>query len=222
MSQRSLAAARARRTNPEPPSKNNNMRSNSHPTPPNNVQSASGQKSNGLPFSKLSISDAIGLITLRLGKVESYLIETQNDPIQGNITSKPDNTIDNTLLTSLNRRVEELEKQNKLSLDKMSVEINEIRSLIEGLLESKADKLHTDHQFNDVNTKINAFLMISQSENENEIYNSVLENNSVQENEESDLGVSNEVNSEDIEMKVSDEHVEAQKKKGGRRKKIAV
>ena len=33
------------------------------------------ETSNGLPFTKLTVSDAIGLITLRLGRVEQYLID---------------------------------------------------------------------------------------------------------------------------------------------------
>ena len=36
-------------------------------------------QSNGLPFTKLTISDAIGLITLRLGKVEQYIIDVQSN-----------------------------------------------------------------------------------------------------------------------------------------------
>ena len=36
-------------------------------------------KPNGLPFQKLTISDAVGLITLRLGKVEQFLIDNQSN-----------------------------------------------------------------------------------------------------------------------------------------------
>ena len=43
-----------------------------------NMNSQQGQ-GNGLPFSKLSISDAIGLITLRLGRVEQWVIDTEQE-----------------------------------------------------------------------------------------------------------------------------------------------
>lgn len=72
---------------------------------------------NGLPFSKLTISDAIGLITLRLGRVEQYIIDLQEE--QGNNSSNssvshlPDNTkiIDNSVLTSMINRLDALEKK---------------------------------------------------------------------------------------------------------------
>ena len=44
-----------------------------------NVKQSQQQSQNGLPFTKLSISDAIGLITLRLGRVEQWVIETEHD-----------------------------------------------------------------------------------------------------------------------------------------------
>ena len=43
------------------------------------VQQSQQQVQGGLPFSKLSISDAIGLITLRLGRVEQWVIETEHE-----------------------------------------------------------------------------------------------------------------------------------------------
>ena len=44
--------------------------------PPQMLQA---QQSNpALPFSKLSISDAIGLVTLRLGRVEQFIIDLES------------------------------------------------------------------------------------------------------------------------------------------------
>lgn len=72
-------------------------------------------QSNGLPFSKLTVSDAIGLITLRLGKVEQYLLDVQNDGGFGNQneTNIPNNTklIDTSVLTSIINRLDALEKR---------------------------------------------------------------------------------------------------------------
>ncbi len=79
------------------------------------------QTSNGLPFQKLSISDAIGLITLRLGRVEQWIIETDHDEelkeSEGvDMSGIPENhkVIDNSVLTSIINRIDSLEK-NALS-----------------------------------------------------------------------------------------------------------
>ena len=65
---------------------------------------------NGLPFTKLSVSDAVGLITLRLGRVEQYIIDTQENVTQSNI---PENSkiIDMSVLTSMVNRIDSLEKK---------------------------------------------------------------------------------------------------------------
>ena len=71
---------------------------------------------NGLPFSKLSVSDAIGLVTLRLGRVEQFMIDIQE---QGGVsnTSVPDNklVIDNSVITNIVSRLDSLEKKEHSS-----------------------------------------------------------------------------------------------------------
>lgn len=108
------------------------------PPPPNNVRTAKAiqqqpsfkqppqqyqefydkqqhQPQNNLPFQKLSISDAIGLITLRLGRVEQWIIETDHDE-ENRETNETDNIptnhriIDNSVLTSIINRLDSLEK----------------------------------------------------------------------------------------------------------------
>jgi len=123
---------------PPPPGMGYNM-----PPPPNNVRTARSmqppqqqyaskqppqkyqqfydqqpqQNQNSLPFSKLSISDAIGLITLRLGRVEQWVMETEHEEetkLSGNVdvSGIPDNhkIIDNSVLTSIINRLDSLEK----------------------------------------------------------------------------------------------------------------
>lgn len=70
-----------------------------------------------LPFTKLSVSDAIGLITLRLGRVEQWIIETDhenevNHTSSGGESSIPDNhkIIDSSVLTNIVSRLDVLEK----------------------------------------------------------------------------------------------------------------
>jgi hypothetical protein len=90
-------------------------------TPPSqsyqDVRQSQKQSQTSLPFSKLSISDAIGLITLRLGRVEQWVIETDHENENnehGNSTesSLPSNSkiIDISVLTSIINRLDTLEK----------------------------------------------------------------------------------------------------------------
>jgi hypothetical protein len=95
------------------------------------------QTSNGLPFQKLSISDAIGLITLRLGRVEQWIIETDHDEelkeSEGvDMSGIPENhkVIDNSVLTSIINRIDSLEK-NALSVGSGSSD--EIKKLSDDL-----------------------------------------------------------------------------------------
>jgi hypothetical protein len=99
MSSRSLATARARRAGENTPmmsgnrpitsigsqaafvpNQNPNMRQ-TKPSPKNqNMNSINNEiNNNGLPFTKLSVSDAVGLITLRLGSIEKWIIEKEHE-----------------------------------------------------------------------------------------------------------------------------------------------
>ena len=71
---------------------------------------------NGLPFSKLSISDAIGLVTLRLGRIEQFVIDFENGEMSSNMkleASIPENSriVDNSVLTTIINRLDSLEKK---------------------------------------------------------------------------------------------------------------
>lgn len=79
------------------------------------------QSTNSLPFSKLSVSDAVGLITLRLGRVEQWIIETDHENqtkehYNSDQINIPDNhkIIDNSILTTIINRLDSLEK-NKIN-----------------------------------------------------------------------------------------------------------
>lgn len=81
------------------------------------------------PFSKLSISDAIGLITLRLGRIEQWVIDTDAEEREkeGNSSDGlriPDNhkIIDNSVLASIINRLDSIEKNNMSSTSSSSNE----------------------------------------------------------------------------------------------------
>ncbi len=137
-SSRSIAAARSRRAGesqplvsggrpgtsigshaafapPQPPS--NNVRVAKAPIQQQQQQHQQQQMPhNGLPFSKLSISDAIGLVTLRLGRVEQFVIDFENGELSSNTKSGasiPENSkiVDNSVLTTIINRLDSLEKR---------------------------------------------------------------------------------------------------------------
>jgi len=105
------------------------------------------QPSNGLPFSKLTISDAIGLITLRLGKVEQFILDSETndntDDVHALRTNIPDNTklIDNSVLTSIINRLDSLEKKEMNTsgnvneqMVKLDKDLRETKDLLMSLL----------------------------------------------------------------------------------------
>ena len=155
-------------------------------------------KSNGLPFQKLTISDAVGLITLRLGKVEQFLIDNQSNLSSTDI---PTNTklIDNSLLQNIISRLDALEKAKS---NNVLEELNVIKE-----------------QLKDVNSILLSF------KEETEIKISELESNVTSKvNDKMDFQVSEDVDTnvetESVAESESIVQVEEPKKKGGRRKKV--
>jgi hypothetical protein len=140
-SSRSIAAARSRRAGESQPPVSGGRPGTSigshaafaPPQPPSNnvrvakapIQQQQQMPQNGLPFSKLSISDAIGLVTLRLGRVEQFIIDFDNGNIV-NSNSKgasiPENSkiVDNSVLTTIINRLDSLEKREGSSVNASS------------------------------------------------------------------------------------------------------
>ena len=143
MSSRSLAAARARRAGENAPPVSGNRPgtsigsqaafANQNYQQPSNIrvsrpgsgqqqqqqqqyqqqQDPQQQPQNKLGFNKLSISDAIGLITLRLGRVEQYIIETEHEKeVNGdNGGNSGSNSLDATIFNNIVNRLDTLEKK---------------------------------------------------------------------------------------------------------------
>lgn len=103
------------------------------------IQQQQQQVQNGLPFTKLSISDAIGLITLRLGRVEQWVIETEHENEGKNDGSPSGNAVDNSVLVSLLNRLETVEKRESatgsVTASLSSDEINKLTSELASLNE---------------------------------------------------------------------------------------
>ena len=110
------------------------------------------------PRPKLSIGDAFGLVTLRLGRVEQFMFEIQH---QGGIKSNdiPENSqvIDKSVFTNMISRLDGLEKKESNSKQLTSLE-NELRSTKDLLISmmAKFDKFsrETDEKFLDYDSAI--------------------------------------------------------------------
>ena len=84
---------------------------------------------------KLSISDAIGLITLRLGRVEQILIDQEGAALNGGSLSIPDGTqlVDKSVFTSIINRLEAAESKGKTittyeeTIQRLEKELKELR-----------------------------------------------------------------------------------------------
>ncbi|MDA9072511.1 hypothetical protein N9K75_01405 [bacterium] len=156
MSSRSLASARSKRTNeipqrmsgnrpvtsigssaafnqPRPP-QNGRQMNNKPPPPPPAVKSDQ-------PFKRLSVSDAVGLITLRLGHLEQWVIETEHESETngGGEPRLPDNSkiVDNSVFLSMVERITELEKnkQDSERVNTLSKGMTETSMLVKSLIQ---------------------------------------------------------------------------------------
>ena len=128
------------------------------------VQQSQQQSKSTLPFSKLSISDAIGLITLRLGRVEQWVIDTEqeNEGNGNNMTSSlnlPENSkiIDISILNNIVNRLDSLEKKepgtiNTTEIINLSESVTKLTEQItrigdEGIKQSLLIAKHTEQIF---------------------------------------------------------------------------
>lgn len=143
MSNRSLAAARNRRS-PQEVVSDPSMKKNQHmppqkmpPSPSSSSNNDSVGQKNG---NKLSISDAIGLITIRLSKLESHTLKEQNEPHHTNATSTAGGVADvDTVLRSLVSRVSGLEKSTEgiqEHLEDLNTAVKELEETPERAVES--------------------------------------------------------------------------------------
>ena len=166
-SSRSIAAARSRRAGESQPpvsggrpvtsiaSHSAFVQQQMPPPPSNNVRVAKAPmqqqqmpQQGASPFTKLSISDAIGLVTLRLGRVEQFIIDFENGEIEGHHpnsgggSSIPENSkiVDNSVLTTIVNRLDALEKKegsgnvNASSIASLEKEMKEAKDLLSHLL----------------------------------------------------------------------------------------
>jgi len=140
MSNRSLAAARSRRS-PQEIVNEQAFKKPPQQMPPQNhpQQNHPAQQQNSIPVdnkgmpqpgSKLSISDAIGLITIRLSKIESHIMKEQSEET----TNKPSNNGSSsdveTIMRSVISRLTALERTQDTAnknVDKIQLAIKDLQ-----------------------------------------------------------------------------------------------
>ena len=131
-SSKSIAAARNRRTGDQSASQisrpnksinGNPSFSQQGPVTRNQPETRSGP----VPITKLTISDAIGLVTLRLGRLEQFMIDVQAEGgIHSQSSQLPENTqlVDKSVITSIVNRLDSLEKRESAKSNSVSSGVN--------------------------------------------------------------------------------------------------
>ena len=166
-SSRSIAAARNRRAGDPPPTSRPGTSIASQPAfsqqSQQNKRSVNVTAQNSTPnvpitSTKLTISDAIGLITLRLGRVEQFIQTAEHEGGINMGTNIPDNAhlVDKSVINSIINRLDSLEKKEKESANnqqtsKLESELRDIKDLLMSqMVKYEKFTLETNKRFDDV------------------------------------------------------------------------
>lgn len=228
-SSRSITAARQRRgVESAPPMKNNNYASNSlgkdnfnnnqqsrpnYRTTKSNIHqetnSSSNMNNNANQVSKLSVSDAFALVTLRLGRVELIINKLQSEGIidaNNNVINEKvngtggNNNFDDTILQNIITRLDGLDKKT-VSNDLNQKLQSQYNSLSEDVKQTKEVVMKLQSFIMDISQKQNSFISTQENINDDffdlrdEYHNNLLNdnNNTFPENEP----IENENNNDD-------------------------
>ena len=223
-SSRSIAAARQRRgVESAPPIKNNNYASNSvgkdnfnnnqqnrpyYRTTKTNIyqdnNTTANMNNNANQVSKLSVSDAFALVTLRLGRVELIINKLQSEGIldaNNNINSENlgNNNFDDTILQNIITRLDGLDKKT-VSNDLNQKLQSQYNVLSEDVKQTKEVVIKLQSFIMDISQKLNSFITTQESINEeffdlrddfhssvlNDVSNTIPENDTNQQTENVD------------------------------------
>jgi hypothetical protein len=218
-SSRSIAAARQKRSGEKPsnfaqqpnysqqpnfaqqqPSKNLQQQKQFQNSTQNSNQKATTVQPPQRP--KLSVSDAFGLVTLRLGRVEQFIQQiSENGELKSdlsNMSSLPENSqlIDKGVFVNMISRLDGLEKKDNSNISKqissLELELRTTKDLLISFM-AKFEKFskETDEKFTDFETAIEE-----------------IEKNIVVNSEDEGEPISNDLNSEIINNEEDDDNVE--------------
>jgi gamma-glutamyl phosphate reductase len=140
MSSRSIASARQKRAG-EPVSVATSARNGNYIMPDQKMPPNAQQPRQLVPVNKISISDAIGLITIRLGRVEQYIQKSNeqdqdHDQEQGYSNNYGNSLqIDPSVLDNIISRIDNIEKKpipvlDTTKISKIEQELRDIKDLL--------------------------------------------------------------------------------------------
>ena len=137
----------------------------------------------GQPGGKISVSDAIGLTTIRLGKVEQFIQRLQEEGGLNSSFDLPDNSqlIDKSVITNIISRIDGLEKRDGTNMNekigKLENEIKIIRELLNATKNSFDIYIQSNEKrFEDIDTafiELESHLVIH-DENSDDLVNNSL------------------------------------------------
>jgi hypothetical protein len=140
--------------------------------PPPQLQRSQGQRASQIQSTqpaiparpKISVSDAIGLTTLRLGKVEQFIMDFMEaggmETIGAGVGGIPENTklVDNSVLTSIINRLDALEKKEMAMIEtiaKLEKANTELASKLDAsILDTNGRISDIDAAFADLEAKV--------------------------------------------------------------------
>ena len=190
-SSKSIAAARARRSGEQQQQQqrpNTSIASAKAFNPAQQPQQQQQQQqrptaSYGQPGGKISVSDAIGLTTIRLGKVEQFIQRFQEEGGLNSNFDLPDNSqlIDKSVITNIISRIDSLEKRDGTNMNekigKLENEIKSIQELLNATKNSFDSYVQSNEKrFEDIDTafiELESHLVIH-DENSDELVNNGL------------------------------------------------
>jgi hypothetical protein len=214
-SSKSIAAARARRSgeqqqqqqrpntsiasakafNPQQPMSQQPM-SQQQQMPPQQQQQQRANTAYGQPGGKISISDAIGLTTIRLGKVEKFIQQLQEEGGLNSNFEIPDNAqlIDKSVIANIISRIDSLEKRDGTNMNekigRLETEIRSIRDLLNNTKSSFDTYVQSNEKrFEDIET---AFVDLEQ--------NLVVHDTPTDEIVNNNLGTSTEISDNNVQL----------------------
>ena len=150
----------------------------------------------GQPGGKISISDAIGLTTIRLGKVEKFIQQLQEEGGLNSNFEIPDNAqlIDKSVIANIISRIDSLEKRDGTNMNekigRLETEIRSIRDLLNNTKSSFDTYVQSNEKrFEDIET---AFVDLEQ--------NLVVHDTPTDEIVNNNLGTSTEISDNNVQL----------------------
>ena len=150
----------------------------------------------GQPGGKISISDAIGLTTIRLGKVEKFIQQLQEEGGLNSNFEIPDNAqlIDKSVIANIISRIDSLEKRDGTNMNekigRLETEIRSIRDLLNNTKSSFDNYVQSNEKrFEDIET---AFVDLEQ--------NLVVHDTPTDEIVNNNLGTSTEISDNNVQL----------------------